>query len=135
MTATPEPDSVGQLATDIAAALGITFEAAHDRIRAVLADPTPTPTVERSQSPAWKLTWGDHTFTEQDLTGQHAALLALIHKDESWTPLGVSPLDGPVALMAYLAAFIAIAEGRDCLEVQIELAEQPLTDLMGAVGQ
>ncbi len=83
---------------------------------------------------AWKLTWGAHEWTETDLLGQHAALLALTYKDESWTPLQVAPTDGPIALMAYLAAFIAVAEQRDCLEVQIELAALPLADLMGCVG-
>lgn len=83
----------------------------------------------------WQLTWNGNVWTDDDFTGQHAALLCLIYKVDSWQVLAQNPLDDPIALQAYLAAFIAVAEGRDCLQVQVEITQTPMGKLIDAVGR
>ena len=50
---------------------------------------------------SWRLTWGELTFTEDDLTGAHLPLIGVALGEDTWD---ISPADGPRRLQAVLAA-------------------------------
>lgn len=56
----------------------------------------------------WRLTWAGRTWTEDDLTGAHVEVLAAALGND-WAQL--TPLRGPVHLLAFLAAFSGDVEG------------------------
>lgn len=85
-----------------------------------------------TETRTWQLSWGDHIWTEADVTGAHAALIALIGRADSFEML--DPLSGPMALMANIAAFVALAESRDVVAVMAELAAASLEQLLAAVS-
>ena len=63
-------------------------------------------------APAWSLTWHGSTWTDQDLTGHHAAAVAEmlgIVPPWNWFDLTeLHPVDGPLQVMALIAAFTVI---------------------------
>lgn len=88
--------------------------------------------VDAAPANRWRLTWGDKSWTEDDLTGAHLAVIVLIHGRDEWEV--VSPLAGPVRLMAVLSAFIAIDEARAYPEVNAELSTATASALLAAVS-
>jgi hypothetical protein len=94
--------------------------------------PTGTPQTTDAGGGRWRLTWAGRTWTEDDLTGAHAALLTLMSSKDDWALL--DPFAGPLTLMQILAAFIAAADRRDAIEVMGELGRLPIKQLLGAVS-
>lgn len=85
-----------------------------------------------TESGSWVITWGERQWTEDDLTGAHAALVTLLSGADAWS--GLDPLRGPMTLMQILAAFISLADQRDALDIIGELARTPLKQLLSAVS-
>lgn len=79
----------------------------------------------------WMIAWGEHTWSEDDLTGAHAALITMISSADDWKLL--DPFAGPVTLMQLIAVFVSIAEQRDVLEVMAELGRAPAKVLFAAL--
>ena len=79
----------------------------------------------------WRLTWGDHTFTADDLTGAHLSLIGVALGEDTWD---VSPAAGPRRLQAVLATCVAIASGRRLDDVCAELAASPALLLADALS-
>ena len=80
----------------------------------------------------WLITWGDHVWAEDDLTGAHAALVTLLSGKDTWQQL--NPFEGPMVLMQMLAACLSLAERRDALEIMGELGRTPIKVLLSAVS-
>ena len=78
----------------------------------------------------WKLTWGEHAFTREDLTGAHVALICSLVRD-SWD---LTPQAGPIQLIAFLAAWLMIEDRRTLDDVLAELHAARLDDLFGALS-
>ena len=79
---------------------------------------------------AWSLSWGESTWVEEDLTGRHVALVCAGLGREVWD---VSPVIGPVHLVAVLAAFIAVETGELLLDVVQVLHSAPWATLLAAL--
>lgn len=79
----------------------------------------------------WRLTWGDYSFTADDLTGSHLTLVGLALGEDTWD---FNPEAGPRRLQAVLAACLAIASGRRLDDVVVELAAAPALALAGALS-
>lgn len=79
---------------------------------------------------SWKLKWGRKTWTEADLTGAHLTMIALGLGGDTWD---FSPMTGPIRLQAVLAAFIAVDQGRELLDVVGELNKAKADVLVGAL--
>lgn len=80
----------------------------------------------------WAINWRDHTWTSDDLTGEHTAVVAeLLGIAPSWdwfNPAELHPALGPLQLMALIAAFTIVAD-----DVRGNPARQAvLTTLKGA---
>jgi hypothetical protein len=64
---------------------------------------------------AWTLTWNDKTWTDHDLTGEHAAAVGeMLGVSPTWDWFDLSelhPAMGPLQVMALLAAFVVVDEG------------------------
>lgn len=63
----------------------------------------------------WRITWGDRSWTEDDLTGQHLATLSLISGDDRFENLLITedevrsyPTEGYMRLMFMLATLLAV---------------------------
>lgn len=80
----------------------------------------------------WQIVWGDRVWSENDLTGTHAALIVMLSGKDAWSLF--DPFAGPVTLMQILAAFISLDEKRDPLAVVGELTVLPLTRMLAAVS-
>lgn len=85
-----------------------------------------------SESGAWTITWGSKSWTEDDLTGAHAALITILSGKDAWELL--DPFAGPVTLMQIIGVLVSVDEQRDPLEVVAEIGAAPLKDLLAAVS-
>jgi hypothetical protein len=79
----------------------------------------------------WTLTWGDHVWTEDDLTAGDISLAQAVTGD-GWNSHEVTR--GPLHAANLLAILIARTEGRPLQAVSVELAAVPATVLAGAIG-
>lgn len=79
----------------------------------------------------WKITWNGRSWTEDDLTGTHVALIVTVQESDSWAML--NPLAGPLHLIGVLAAFIALADNRPVGDVAAELFRARAKDLADAI--
>lgn len=79
----------------------------------------------------WRLTWGEHTFTADDLTGAHLSLIGVALGEDTWD---VNPAAGPRRLQAVLAVCLAIGAGRRLDDVVAELASAPALALADALS-
>ena len=79
----------------------------------------------------WRLTWREHEFTQDDLTGAHVALICSLVRD-SWD---LSPQAGPIQLIAYLAAWLMIEDRRSLDDVLAELHAVPINVLREALTE
>lgn len=64
----------------------------------------------------WRIKWRGRTFYEEQVTGEHLAVLALLNGRDSWADLDltgaeVSPTLGPVRLMSMLTALVVVDAG------------------------
>lgn len=80
----------------------------------------------------WSLTWGDKTWSEDDLTVAHVADIVRSSGSESWEAL--NPAQSPIRLIYMLAAFIAVDEDRDVLVVLQELRGVKFATVLDALG-
>jgi hypothetical protein len=80
----------------------------------------------------WSINWDGREWAETDATGQHFAFVVLTVGEDSWD---VMPTAGPMRLMAWIAAFVAISDGRvDELEqVYAEIAGRPVAEILAAL--
>ena len=78
----------------------------------------------------WLLTWGERSWSAEDLTGRHLTLIAVGLGGDTWE---IEPSRGPVHLIARLAAFIAVADNREFAAVVAELHDQPAATLLEAL--
>jgi hypothetical protein len=79
---------------------------------------------------SWRLTWGDKSWTEADMTGRHLVLVSLGIGSDGWD---ISPTAGPIRLLATLAAFVAVDSGREIADVLAELNALPASALVEAL--
>lgn len=79
----------------------------------------------------WRLTWGELSFSENDLTGAHLTLIGVALGEDTWD---ISPADGPRRLQAVLASFVAIAGGLRIDDVVVALAAAPAVALVDALS-
>lgn len=79
---------------------------------------------------AWRITWGDVTFDESDLTVAHLNAICLAQGSDKWEHL--NPLAGPGRALGVLAVVVAVAEGRRVDEVIAEVSKRPAVDLLNA---
>jgi len=79
----------------------------------------------------WKITWGEHEFTEDDLTVAHIALVVLALGEDTFA---LTPTRGPVSLLAFVATWVAVAEQRPYHLVVEELSAVPLNTFCEALG-
>lgn len=83
------------------------------------APPTSAP-VDHAEPLRWRLKWRGLTFREEDLTGEHLAVLASLNQRDEWSDLDVagaySPTLGPVRLMSMLTAFLVVRSGASTTE-------------------
>lgn len=91
---------------------------------------TVTEATTETQTPArpWRITWRDKTWTEDDMTGQHLAVLALVAGRDDFDMLEISPSNGHQRLMMVISAFVAVdrtgaANPEDADEVAAVVAE------------
>lgn len=78
----------------------------------------------------WTLRYGEHTWTEQDLTAGHAYLVAEVVGVDSWQ---IQPTSGPRGLIAWLAVLTAGATGRELLDVLAEINALTLAELTSCI--
>lgn len=91
---------------------------------------------------AWTLTWQGRTWSDRDLTGEHAAAVAeLIGAAPTWDWFDLSdihPAMGPLQVMALLAAFVVVDDGVHGTAARIAvlnaIKEATVDDLLAAVG-
>lgn len=81
---------------------------------------------------SWLINWDGREWSEDDLTGAHAAIVTLMSGKDAWSLL--DPFAGPVTLIQIVAAFVSIADKRDPVEVAGELGLVPLKALLAAVS-
>lgn len=79
----------------------------------------------------WRITWGERSWTDEDVTGADLISVALLVGD-SWE--NCDPMRGPQQLMAYIAALEVRTADRDLEEVMAELAASPATEILGALS-
>jgi uncharacterized membrane protein len=78
---------------------------------------------------AWTITWGEHTWAEGDLTGEHLVLMQ-IGANQGWN---IEPTDGPVQLIATIAACVALEQQRPIADVIAEVRAVPASELISAL--
>lgn len=59
---------------------------------------------------AWKITWGEHSWTEEDTSSGH--LIAVADLLETGAGFDVSPWDGPKQLAAWITVMLATDRAR-----------------------
>jgi hypothetical protein len=64
---------------------------------------------------AWSLTWQGRTWTNRDLTGEHAAAVGeMLGMSPTWDWFDMTELHpalGPLQVMALIAAFVVVDDG------------------------
>jgi hypothetical protein len=80
----------------------------------------------------WKIKWNDREWSEADATGQHFAVVVLTSGEDSWD---ITPTTGPIRLMSWIAAFVAIEDGRldELDEVYSEIASRPAAEIIASL--
>lgn len=79
----------------------------------------------------WKITWGGHSWTDEDVTAAHLVAVADILGGDSWT--SASPWTGPKALAAWVTVLLGIATG-DLDEALAEVYSASGARLIGALS-
>jgi len=84
-----------------------------------------------SEASKWRLTWGELSFSEDDLTGAHLSLIGVALGGDTWD---ISPADGPRRLQAVLASFLAVNGGMRLDDACALLASAPAVALVDALS-
>ena len=79
----------------------------------------------------WRITWGDKSWTDNDVTGAHLVAVADLLEQDSWT--SVTPWTGPKALAAWIVVLVA-SQGRDLDETLAEVYSAPASQLVGELS-
>lgn len=79
----------------------------------------------------WTITWGERTWTDEDVTGADLLSIGLLIGD-SWE--NCDPFRGPQQLMAMIAALECRTSERDLDDVMAEISASPATELLGALS-
>lgn len=106
-----------------------------------MAPPDPGTSVDAPPPVRWRLEWRGHTFREEDLTGRHLSIIALLNARDEWSDLDVvgefSPTLGPLRLMTMLSAFLILDSPRqeptDVAAVLAVVSEAPADELLAAL--
>lgn len=80
----------------------------------------------------WQITWGKHTWTEDDLTGAHLLLIVASQGSDSWEQC--DPTAGPARLIGVLAALIALANRVPVEQVIAQLSAMSASTLVSSIG-
>lgn len=78
----------------------------------------------------WRVTWGDRSWTEDDLTGRHLSLIVVGLGADTWD---IAPTKGPMHLMAVLAACVCVESGASYGDVLAEMMTTPASALVDAL--
>jgi hypothetical protein len=80
----------------------------------------------------WTIKWDGREWSEADATGRHFAVVVLTLGEDSWD---LTPSSGPMRLMSWIAAFIAIEDDRvDELEqVYAEISARPAAEIVASL--
>jgi hypothetical protein len=80
----------------------------------------------------WSIKWDGREWSENDATGQHFAFVVLTVGEDSWD---VMPTAGPMRLMSWIAAFVAVADGRvdELDQVYSEIASRPVGEIIASL--
>jgi hypothetical protein len=66
---------------------------------------------------SWRITWRGRSWTDNDLTGQHVAVLAILNSRDDWADLNMteaiheaitSVIDGPLRLVNMIIALASV---------------------------
>ena len=79
----------------------------------------------------WKLTWGDKSWSEDDLTVAHVMIVGELLGLDEWSR--VEPANSPRTCVAVLATLLAAESGASIEECQAALMAQPFSVLVGAL--
>lgn len=91
----------------------------------------------------WTISWGDQSWTDDDLTGQHLATLALISGDDRFESLSLTadevvdyPSEGYMRLMFMLSAFVTVhvCNGIDDDDAARDATATALADIQNATA-
>lgn len=97
-----------------------------------LAPPDTRTAVEAPAPKRWRLTWNGRMYREEDLTVQHATIVAGITGRDAWSALDVlNPMTGPLHAAHVLSAFL-IAER--CANVDEDAAADVITSTVAEVS-
>lgn len=80
----------------------------------------------------WQITWNGNSWTDDDLTGAHLAVIMALQGVDSWE--FCNPLAGPVKLLGVMAALVSVAEQRAVTDVMQELVQVKAIDLLTALS-
>ena len=94
-----------------------------------------------TMTPTWTLNWRGQTWTDRDLTGEHAAALAeMMGIAPSWDwfdPSDLHPAMGPLQLIALIAAFVVVADDVHGMAARMAvlnaIRDMSLDELLGAI--
>lgn len=78
----------------------------------------------------WMITWGDKSWTADDLTVLHLVAIVAARGVDDWD---FNPTKGPMRLLYVLAAFIVVDEGRPVDQVISDLSKLPASVLDAAL--
>jgi len=78
----------------------------------------------------WVLSWGDNTWSVNDLTAAHLVLICEGLGEDTWD---FDPRSGPRRFLAVLGSFIAVAEGVPLVDVMVALSATPVETLMAGL--
>jgi hypothetical protein len=77
----------------------------------------------------WLITWGESSWSDSDLTGEHLVLMQL-GVNKGWS---LMPTEGPIQLISTIAALVAVAEQRPFDEVCAEVRKAGAQQLLEAL--
>ena len=80
----------------------------------------------------WKITWGDNSWTDLDVTGAHLVAVADLLGADDWK--STSPWNGPKALAAWCVALISPLHKGDLDKALAEVYGAPGMKLLSALS-
>jgi hypothetical protein len=79
----------------------------------------------------WRITWGDHSWTDSDVSGAHLVAVADLLEQDSWT--SISPWTGPKSLAAWIVVLVA-SQGRELDDALAEVYSAPAAKILAALS-
>ena len=81
----------------------------------------------------WTITFGDKTWTDDDATVAHLAVLTEVLGIDGWE--ATSPWNGPVILAGWITVLTASATGKPIDECATVVQMTKLNELMGSLAE